>query len=89
MKKKKKKKKSVNFSQKSTPPYFRFYPSKLTDKIFPKWCNVKFSLLFYIVSCSESWHNIASYGDFFYYLTCQDEIQNLEGNILKTKFFTI
>ena len=32
-----------------TPPDFKFYPSKLTDKIFSIWCNVKFSLLFYIV----------------------------------------
>ena len=28
-------------------------------------------------------------GIFFYYLTCQDKIQNLEGYILKTKFFAI
>ena len=40
------------------------------------WCNVKFSLLFYIVKCSENRHkiNIAPHGENVYYLTYQDKI---------------
>ena len=32
--------------KKGNPPDFKFYPSKLTNKNSPIWCNVKFSLPF-------------------------------------------
>ena len=50
-------------------PDFKFYLLKLI-KYFPIWCNVKFSLLFSIVYCSENrlTINITPYGDFFFLL---------------------
>ena len=61
-------------SKKCNPPDFKFYPSKLTDKDFPIRCNVKFSLLFlYCLMQRKHKINITPYGDFLYYLTCQDK----------------
>ena len=39
---------------KNCNPDFTFYHSKLTNKNFPVWCNVKFSLLFCILYCSKT-----------------------------------
>ena len=64
-------------------PDFKFCLPKLI-KYFPIWCNVKFSLLFRIVYCSENrlTINITPYGEFFfYYLTYRDEIKDLQGYI--------
>ena len=36
--------------QDCNPPDFKFYPSKLSNKNFPIWCNVKFSLLFVLTN---------------------------------------
>ena len=41
--------KRLKTSKKCNPLDFKFYPRKPTNKIFPIWCNVKFSFLFWIV----------------------------------------
>ena len=40
--------------QKCNPPDFKFYPSKLTNKFFPMWCNVKFYLLFVLFNAVKT-----------------------------------
>ena len=51
----------------SVKHFLNFIPVSLLIDIFPVWCNVKFSLPFCIVQCSENRHkiSIAPYRDIF------------------------
>ena len=49
---------SVNLFKNISLHILNFYPSKLTDKNFPKWCNVKFSLLFILFNAVKTDTNL-------------------------------
>ena len=43
-----------NLLKNVTLHFLKFYLSKLTDKIFPIWCNIRFSLLFVLYNAAKT-----------------------------------
>ena len=69
-------------------PYFKFFTSKLTNKNFPIWCNVKFALLFVLLNAMKTDSKLTLYHMEIFLLFNFPRYNLKSGGFHISKFFT-